>query len=471
MAEKNDSLAGNFESTAQRMLEVFNKASSELSRTVDMCSEQLTEYNLRLQKSLADRLAQIKEQFLVAAEGYQSEMESRKDKLSEQLEEFERAQVDTLVAAARGVRESLDAHAQQIEQKISRLVEQELVALKAALEAPGEQIPQIAGSASEQFREIAGTGKCRIEQTETKNEEDLTSRAQKLENELGELVVAWKDELYAKVEMHQSTFKATVENTTATLAKLAEENLATLKESFEEGARSIAGAVNSNQAESASTFAQWKQEMKEIHDAFSSALARQTDDFNKVNNSRLEYKTSEATGEINGICREAREKVQVSASLLSNSLARLEQDYRRRLDAVIAKLESTISETSRRTGLTSSIQQRASDELKEKLKANLSDQGQEILRLVSKVTEQLEQEYVRASRSLDDRVDTIRASAVESLEKQVHSMKLDLDKINRSFQHELSDLSMQADELEEAGKAAAVFVMAYRSSILSLDSE
>src|SRR5262249_30747891 len=132
---------------------------------------------------------------------------------------------------------------------------------------------------------------------------------------------------------------------------------------------------------------------------------------------------------------------------------------------------ATVSETSRRAGLTSSIQQRASDELHEKLKVNLSDQGAEMLRIVRKLTEQLEGEYVRVSRGLDERVDTIRSAAVESLEKQVNVMKQDLDKLTRSFQHELTDLNIQADELEEAGKAAAVFVMAYRSSLLSLDSE
>jgi hypothetical protein len=470
MPEKTDPLAG-IETTAQRMLEALDKASSELSKTVDACGEQLSQYNLRLQKSLGDKLEQVKEQFISASESNLSEIETRKDHLIEELEEFERTQIDTIVTTARSVRESLNTHAQQVEQKISRLVEDQLAAMRSTLAAPEQEIPGVAQKQTGKFHEISATGKERVDETEIKNEEALAAKARQFESDLQELISKWKENLYAEVERHQSEFKSKVDDTLAQLTSLAEQHISDLQEKYETGAQAVSKAVSSNRTQAELTTRQWKEEASEVHDSFTAFLNRQKQDFRQLNGSRLEYKANEAKGEIESIAKEAREKVQASHKVLQNSLSRLEQDYRRKLDAVLSRLESTISETSRRAGLTSSIQQRAADELKEKLRVNLNDQGSEILRMVRKLSEQLESEYVRASRSLDDRVDTIKSSAVESLEKQVHAMKLELDKITRGFQHELRDLAAQADELEEAGKAAAVFVMAYRSSLLSLDSD
>lgn len=471
MADKNDSLAGNFETTAQRMLDALEKASSELSKTVDACVDQLSQFNSRLQKSLDDRLQQIKEQFLSNSESDLSEIESRKERLIDALEEFERSQVETVVTTARTVRESLHAHAQQLEQKISRLVEDQLAALQGTLQAPEQEIPEISHSAANEFRTISDTGKERIDQTGVRNEDALAAKAQEFETKLQELVSRWKEDLYLQVDKHIGNFKGKVETTITELTDLSTQNISDLKEKFEEGSSAVVKAISSNRNEAESTTQQWRDEVQEIYESFSSSLKRQQQDAEHTNSSRLEYKANEAKGEISGISRDAHEKIQASHKVLHNSLNRLEQDYRRRLESIFSRLEASISETSCRSGRTSSMEQRTAEELQEKLRNNLTAQGAEILRAVRKLTEQLETEYVRASRSLDDRVDTIKSSATESLEKQVHAMKSELDKITRSFQHELSDLSTQADELEEAGKAAAVFVMAYRSSLLSLDSE
>ncbi|GEM_PF-3333193 len=471
MPGKNDSLAGNFESTAQRMLAVLDKATVELSKTVDACVEQLSQYNIRLQKSLSDRLQQIKEQFLAAAEARAGELDTHKEKLVDELAEFERSQLETIVSTARSVRESLAAHAQEAETRISRLVQEELANLQAILQAPEKDLPEIAEQAAARFRNLSDTGKERIDKTEIANEESLSFKAREFEDKLEELVLKWKDEIYEKVSRHQEAFAAKTEKTVADLQQAAEKNLARLQERMTAGSGSVAGAIQASKQETGALVAQWRDEAAAMHESFSASLRGQRQDFEKVNTSKIDSAAKEAEAQIGGLARESREKMQASHKLMQSSLARLEQDLKRKLEASFSRFETAVSEAARRATGTTSSRQRTADELKEKLKNNLASQGEEVLRLVRKTASQVESEYVRASRRFDDRVEASRASAVDGLDKQVQALKLELDKINRTYQQELAELMTQADELEEAGKAAAVTIMAYRSAMLSLDGQ
>ena len=64
--------------------------------------------------------------------------------------------------------------------------------------------------------------------------------------------------------------------------------------------------------------------------------------------------------------------------------------------------------------------------------------------------------------------DAIRTAATEALDKQLRTMKSELERISRNFKSELTDLHNELPKIEERGRAAAMTVQAYRSTMLSV---
>jgi len=471
MSNQNPSLAGNFESTAQQMLEALDRAGGQLSETVNACMEQLSTYNLGLQKSLSDQLQHISERFHSFVEANQEDLENNKDRLLEKLAEFERSEVETIVAAARGVRQSLSAHTEQAETKISKLVEEKLAELRTTLGSPGEKLPERASSTVAESKEIAGKGQEKIDRVALSEEEMLASMSREREQELQELVGKWKEHTEDRIGKTQTEFQEKSNCLVEELRKLVDEGVSDLKRESDQGAETIARALESGQAKLTTQLQQWREELAQLWQSFDSSLVNQKEAFSKKSRSQLDSKLSEARSEIDNNASEARDRIRSSHRVLQGSLKRLEQDYRRRLEAALNRFQITLSETARRGGTASGLEQRTASALQEKLTAQLNARGADILKVFRKLSEQLQVEYARSTQGLDERIDHLKVGAIESLERQVHLTKGELEKILRGYQTELSELEINAAQIEEAGKAAAVTVMAFRSAMLSLESD
>ncbi|MBK9201859.1 MAG: hypothetical protein IPL73_05375 [Candidatus Obscuribacter sp.] len=97
--------------------------------------------------------------------------------------------------------------------------------------------------------------------------------------------------------------------------------------------------------------------------------------------------------------------------------------------------------------------------------------GAELVKTFKTQVEQTEQDFARSAQGSNERIESIRQSSVEALEKQVRIMRADLERITRNFHSELSDLNLKLPVIEESGRAAALAVMAYKSAMLSLGND
>src|SRR5262245_44916980 len=200
MSSQNPSLAGNFESAAQQMLDALHKASSELSQAVSDCIDQLSAYNLGLQQSLNEQLQQIHERFQTFIEQNSDELENHKEKLLEKLTEFEQTQIETIVSSADSVREALAAHTGRLKDDISHLVEQRLEELETVLKVPEQDISELSETSVSGLSENTEEYQARVDKAAMSGEELVASRAGELEADLQKLVDEWKQSVNDKFE-------------------------------------------------------------------------------------------------------------------------------------------------------------------------------------------------------------------------------------------------------------------------------
>src|ERR1700722_1295772 len=107
MANPNAPKSEDFGSAANLMIEALDKASAELDKTVKACIEQLTNSNDALEKSLRTQLLKVIEQSKTFIDTSADDLTTHREDLLDRLNEFERSEVETMMSAARDVRQQV----------------------------------------------------------------------------------------------------------------------------------------------------------------------------------------------------------------------------------------------------------------------------------------------------------------------------------------------------------------------------
>lgn len=465
MSKENPSLAGNFESAAQTMLEALDKAGAELSANVSDCIEQLSSFNFGLQKSLQDQLHQVNERFQSFVESNSEELEKHKETLIQHLEEFERSQIESVFSAGQGVRNSLSAHAEDLFANVSQQVEGELAALKARVDEAEQRMATESGSALPELKASAASGKNKLESTANACEEEVATKAKDLEQKLTELIDEWKVSIESKVSESQVRFNNQAQTAIRECDEVLQGGLETMAKQAGESSLALDQSVSAGILRFDQEFHDWKSQVNTLSEGFSNALASKHKLSDEEATTLLEGNMSQVTLEVASVCQEAGEKIQGLHQTFHNSLHKLEQDSLRQLEHLLSRYESELSENSRKFNSIAILHSRNATDLQEKLDAQLMSQGGEMLRTINKLAEQLEVDCLKASQGVKERIESIRESTLEALEKQVQLMKAHSDKAVKAYLDSLLELETNSAQIEQAGKAAAVTVMAYRSAI------
>lgn len=467
MADANAGRSENFGSAAHLMIEALDKASNELDRTVKACIEQLTAFNEDLEKQFVVQLQKVLEQSGGMVDTHVEDLGARREEFLEKLAEFERTEMDTVTAAGRDVRQQITARAQQATDSISRLVDEQVTELRTLIDNPESHFAEFGDNKLEAAREVAVTGKERMEDKEVDCEKRITEKSQSIEQSIQTVIDETKRKIEGKLDSHSREFEEKIGDVVGKLNVIVAQTLSELEEKAESGARAIEASVDQGRNHLAENVENWKSDLERVRRSFEHNLQDERMAAQKAQSAKLERKLSEVKDEINHISQDASTKISASHKLFYASLKRLEKKYYDRLDRLLGRFETAIAQEAKLSSASPKTQ--SSTELKDVLHARLQARGTEVVKAFRRMVEQLESEYARAGSVSHERLDTIRMQAVESLEKQMRVMTGELDRITRSFNTELSELNSQLPQIEDAGKAASLAVMAYRSAMLSLE--
>jgi hypothetical protein len=141
------------------------------------------------------------------------------------------------------------------------------------------------------------------------------------------------------------------------------------------------------------------------------------------------------------------------------------------IDRLFFKFESAVTQEAKINLSVGGTRPPANADVINKLHGRLKAHGTEIVKTFRRQVEQTEAEFTRSTQGSNERIESIRSSSVESLEKQVKSMRTDLERITRNFHNEVSELALKLPVIEESGRAAALAVMTYKSAMLSLEND
>lgn len=456
------------ENAANLMSEALDKSSVELEKAVSACIEQLHTFNEALEKSFASQLQKVIEQSRHFVDSNSEDLSAHREELIDRLSEFERSEIETMVAAGKDVRSQVTARAQQASDSISRLVEEQIAELRSLIENPDKRFKEIADNGKVSLDSIKKSGLVKMQQDEHALEQELSEKAQKLDENVQTVIAESKAGINEILDKHNAAMEEKIAAVVQRLNDKSTEIIDELKKKTEGAAQALTDSVIEGTEKLGSHLTQWKDECGVLRSEFEDALQKDSEKSEANHASKLERKVTEVKEEINHIAQDANAKIAASHKLFFSSLRRLEKKYNDRLERLLSRFENALAEEAR---LSNTGSNQPTHELRELMNARLQARGKEILKAFQRQVEQIESEYARTSSGSHEKLESIRSAAVESLDKQIRIMKSELDRVSRSFQNELADLQAQLPEIEEAGRAAALAVEAYRSAMLSFSAD
>lgn len=466
MASEDAGKSESFGSAAHLMIEALDKASQELEQTVRSCLDQVAEFSDTLEKQLISRLQKVVDQSGVL-DNQIDEMSNRKEEFIERLNEFERTEVETVSQAAKEVRQQITAKAQQATDSIHRLVEEQLVELRALMENPNASFNELAESKLDTIKDIGRTSKDKLEDHEASLERRISDRSEEFDKTIQGVIDTVKRESEERLSNHNTSFEARIQDVLSKLNDIVSQTALEIRQQAQDGTKKIEGSTSKAKSKLNENFGDWESEIAKVRSGFDETLKEDRKVQEEVHHQKLERKGQDVREEIEHIAQDATIKIAASHKLFYSSLKRLEKKYFDRLDRLFSRFENALAQESNMAG----AKMQSTSELRLILSARLQARGDEVVKAFQRQIEQIESEYVRSSQGYHERIETIKTQTVESLDKQMRQMAQEMERITRNFNNGLADLNLELPHVEERGRAAALAVKAYRSAMLSLGGD
>jgi hypothetical protein len=471
MPEENPPKTENFDAATKLMVGALDRASVELDRSLKECIDQLTTFSSNVERTLTSQLKRVIEQANSTIDANLDNMLVHKDELADQLVDFEETEASMLVATGRDIRLQLNQKALEASDYISKLVAEQILELRSLVDNPEHHLAELAEDSIDELKSFSETHRARLSEQEGNLEKELSNRAQELESTIQELVASAKEDNDKKLEHSTSGFEGKIDQMRNQLTEAVTNTTAQLDADVQNGSRTIQTANDAGKSKLRGHLYQWRKELEEMRKEFETNLAHNRQLSESGHTKMMERKAAEVKDEINQIAREANTKVSTSHKSFSNSLKRVEKKYQDKLERLLSRFESVLAQEAAITTGSATHPLQLSHEFRELLHARLKARGSEISKAFQRQAEQVESEFTRHSASSNEKIETIRLAAVESADKQLRTLRNELERTSRNFNNELGELNLQLMQIDEAGKAAALAVMAYRSAMLSFGTD
>jgi hypothetical protein len=448
--------------------EGVDKAASDLEKIVNNSIEQLTRYSEELERTLESRLKKIANQTNSMVETNVEDLGAKRDELTERLAEFERSEADEILKTAQESRERIYVLVDKTKQELTVKLAETLKKLNGLAENPQARFANFTNKNREAMSEIAESARDRLTAQKATLESGLTSKSKELDGLADESVGLSKQSIEKKLSDYEEGFDRKIGEVLLQLDEMLESTTRATDQSTKEGATDLEACRLENSEFLQHKVDEWKSNMELLQHNFQEDLESMREETLSNHSRRLTYSVTEAKSSINQVANDALARITGNHRMYYGSLKRLERKYEEQVGRLFSKLEAVISEE---RDLASGSSGQSTDEIKQKLKSQLKVRGGELVKTYRRQVDQMENDFARASASSYERIDSIRLQAVESLEKQVRIIRSELDRIEKSFKVELSQLSIELPEIEERGRVAAMSVSAYLESSLTLETD
>jgi hypothetical protein len=465
------SSSGSFGSAANLMIEALEKASGELERTVNQCIYQLNTFTDGLDKSLSLQLEKVVAQSSHLVDTHGGDLEAKRDETLDAIGKLESEQMESLLTEAQDLRKRFAERVKEATEALGEVMQTQLNELMSLIQSPQSNLYETAQQKLSDIADLAEERKSEIDFKSQQHESSMSDKAKTIDEQAHKVIEASKAEVDKHLTDYSAKFDEKIIGVQRQLSDIVESALVDLKVLVESGSKNVDEAKDTNHQVLNEHIEHWHTQLNGMKDHFQETTLEQQSGFLRLYNDEVERKLVDSQDELTRISTRAKQRLGTNQKLYLNSLRRVERKLSDEIDRLFFKFESALTQEAKINLSTGGTRPPADADLINKLHGRLKTHGGEIVKTFRRQVEQTEAEFTRSTQGSNERIESIRSSSVESLEKQVKSMRTDLERITRNFHNEVSELGLKVPVIEESGRAAALAVMTYKSAMLSLEND
>jgi len=463
--------SGSFGSAANLMIEALEKASGELERTVNQCIYQLNTFTEGLDKSLSLQLEKVVAQSGHLVDTHGGDLEAKRDETLDAIGRLEGEQLESLLNAAHELRKRFAERVREATEALGEVMEIQLGDLMSMIQSPQSNLYETAEQKLSDIAKVTEERKSEIDFKSQQHESSMSEKAKAIDEQAHKVIENSKAEVEKHLSDYSAKFDEKIIGVQRQLSDIVEAALVDLKALAERGSSNIDEAKDTNHQVLNEHIEHWHTQLNSMKDRFQSSTLEQQSGFLRLYNDEVEKKLLDSQEEITRIAGRARHRLGTNQKLYLNSLKRVERKLSDEIDRLFFKFEAALTQEAKINLSVGGTRPPTDADVINKLHGRLKAHGAEIVKTFRRQVEQTETEFTRSTQGSNERIESIRSSSVESLEKQVKSMRTDLERITRNFHNEVSELGLKVPVIEETGRAAALAVMTYKSAMLSLEND
>lgn len=463
--------SGSFGSAANLMIEALEKASSELEKTVSQCLAQLSSFADGIDESLTLQLDKVVQQSTHMVDSHGNVLEAKRDETIDAMSSLESREMEKLLSSSIYMRRKLDERVKEAIETLKQIKDAQLKDLNEFVESPSSELYEKSSQKALAIEHMGQESITAIDTQSQRFEAAMSDKAKGIDDSAQDVIEEAKEEVENHLSRYSSQFDEKIELVQKELSDIVEQTVLDIRKQADRGVSSIDESRETNRQVMSEYVDHWQEQLLAMKDRFQHSSQEQQTELLDNYHREITAKLSGSQDDINRIASSARRRMSTNQKLFLNTLRRAERQLSDDLDRLFTKFEAAIAQESKINLMVSGGKVSAGPEVLEKLHNRLKTHGAEIIKTFKQQVEQTEQDFARSSQGSNERIESIRQSSVEALEKQVRIMRTDLERITRNFHTELSDLNLKLPMIEESGRAAALAVMTYKSAMLSLEND
>ncbi|MBX9685534.1 MAG: hypothetical protein K2X27_02460 [Candidatus Obscuribacterales bacterium] len=455
----------NLDSAAKLMADALSKASAELEKTVNVLTEQLSNFNQSLEKSFKSELQASHERMEAVLRQNIDALSRDKESVLKTLAEYKQAEIEKVILGGKTVRGGLAAQVEDSTRALSQTVASRIAEIREQLQQPENDLKAKYDQLGQALQLAVVESRKQVQSSHEAEAESLNIATKDFNARFSKELGDSQRQMELRFNQKRTDVQTLGEQVVGELAQ----NYDRVVARIEAGNQELRGKLGENRQEAIDKLKQLAASSTEFVNAqeqsFLSGLNDLSGLLNGLYETRLNNLAAQSRTEILSAAQNAEDCLLATRTELQACLKEYQRDYAMKYEGLHSKLEKSLDELTKRKD-PSNMRGLKEERAREQLRNLFRRIGNEMVENAAANARRLESEFQRSMDVFEERIKLAKSQACESLERESKMMQKELTRSFQEFEKQMSELQLQAAQLEKQGRDAANIVMTIRQANL-----
>lgn len=456
----------NLDSAARLMQEALTKAAVELEKTVTILTDQLAAFNQGLERQFQDEMKSAHERLELCLRQSVDSLSQDKEELKKQLSGIQQTEIQSILQAGRQLRSGLSVHLQTALESMTVVISQKIAEIDGLLSLPEADFQAKVDQARQAFEIANKDGLEKLKATGQEEEERLAACAGEYQEKVNAEFEAISNKLESLSQQLDADTRIKCEFLISQLTEQYEKEQKELEKEREKSQLALLEEEDKSTEKLRTTLISSRQYFDQFLQSFSDSLEEMSQRIGSLYEMDLLNVAGQSQAEMIATSLKAEQGLSSIQGELSVCLGQFQRDYIESFELLLKKLERTIEKESKLDWDAGFSWKLKEERAREHLQSLFRRIGNKLVENASAAAAQIEADFQNSVETCEQRIETVKSLACESLERETKLMKKELQRSHADFEKQISDLELQISRIEKVGVDAANIVMTIRKANL-----